>query len=203
MLKLERPDGLPDCIEWRSFTGKVFNLLDPDPALICAADLGHHLAYTCRWNGGVPRFYSVAEHSLRGMLLVPKAFKLPFLCHDGHEMPLGDLCSPVKDVLRYFTTAYDWIAQTWDQAIATAFDFDVRLMYSETVSWADVAMRGLERKHLLGLPVTLEDSIAMQGLVGDEWREGTAVLGMTEYGIAAPELVQAFCLRIGALRGRQ
>lgn len=170
MSLLVRPSGLPERIEWRSFSGKVFNLLSPDPALITIEDIGHHLARTCRWNGGVPQFYSVAEHCLRGMWLVEKpGLRLPFMMHDGHEMPLGDVSSPLKELLRTQTTVYDWLAQIWDEAIAEAMGFDVSLLHCDEIKLADLAMRALERKHLLALPVTLEDSIAMQGLIGDEW----------------------------------
>lgn len=109
-------------------------------------------------------------------MLIERPYRLPFLVHDGHEMPLGDVCSPVKELIRCCTDVYDWLALTWDEAIAEAFEFPQQLLYSEPVMMADVAMRALERQNVLGLPPTLEDSIAMQGLLGVEWEEATKAI---------------------------
>lgn len=183
MTRIARPKGLPECVEWRSYSGKVFNLLDPDPALICVEDIGHHLGRICRWNGGVPWFYSVAEHSLRCMSLVDFTVKLPTLLHDGHEMPLGDVSSPLKQILRCCTTTYDWLAQVWDDAIATAFNFDPSLFYDPRVRAADMALRALERVNLLCEKPTLEDCVAMHGLDGNEWQYGLHGFGLTRLSV--------------------
>lgn len=183
MTRISRPKGLPESVEWRSYSGKVFNLLDPDPSLICVEDIGHHLARICRWNGGVPWFYSVAEHSLRCMSLVDYPLRLVALLHDAHEMALGDVSSPLKQILRSATTTYDWLATTWDDAIGTAFNFDPDLFLDYQVQFADMAMRGLERKNVLCEEPTADECIAMQQLNGYEWQYGLHGFGLTRLSV--------------------
>ena len=47
-----------------TYSGIDFNLLEPDINLIKLEDIAHGLAFTCRWNGGCKKYYSVAEHCL-------------------------------------------------------------------------------------------------------------------------------------------
>lgn len=171
MQLLERPSGLPECIPWKSWSGRVFNLLAPDPALILVSDIAHHLARTCRWSGGVPGHYSVAEHSLRIGLLVHPRFLKAARIHDAHEMPLGDVMSPLKALL----PVYQWIAQQWDFAMCERFDVDYCELVGEDVRIADLAMRALERRYVLGDEPCLEDSLVLAGTLGDEWSRGTDI----------------------------
>lgn len=45
-------------------TGKWFDVLNPDPALIDLADIACALSKLCRFGGHCREFYSVAEHSI-------------------------------------------------------------------------------------------------------------------------------------------
>jgi hypothetical protein len=45
-------------------TGKWFDVLNPDPALIDLQDIAGALSNLCRYGGHCDRFYSVAEHSI-------------------------------------------------------------------------------------------------------------------------------------------
>lgn len=86
-------------------SGVYVNLLDPDPALICPADIAHHLGMTCRYGGGVRRFYSVAEHSLLVVDLLrwlgqPAEIVVAGLLHDAAEAYVGDVIAPLKYALR-------------------------------------------------------------------------------------------------------
>lgn len=92
-----------------TFTGKLFDPMQPDPNLFELQDIAHALANLCRYNGQTARFYSVAEHSLLVCLVVgfrAEAMGLPAdevlrlrrwaLVHDATEAYLGDVPSPIK-----------------------------------------------------------------------------------------------------------
>lgn len=78
-------------------TGKYFNPLDPQLDLICIEDIAHALSNLPRFAGHLPRFYSVAQHSLYCQRLAPDDLKLVMLLHDAAEAyGLLDIPSPVK-----------------------------------------------------------------------------------------------------------
>lgn len=94
-----------DKFEWvgaiETASGKEFNLLEPSPEMYDMEDIARSLSLICRYNGHVPHFYSVAEHSVR------VAWQLRFwecspevqitgLLHDASEAYLGDMVRPMK-----------------------------------------------------------------------------------------------------------
>lgn len=80
-----------------TYTGKLFDIFDPKPELICIEDIAHALANICRFTGHVQKFYSVAEHSVR-MALSPelKGHPMARLLHDAAEAYFGDITTPLK-----------------------------------------------------------------------------------------------------------
>lgn len=97
----------------RTYTGKKFYPLDPDPDLICIEDIAHGLSNICRF-GGQFGFYSVASHSLnlanyyavhraRGLTGEPildnetEINRVRYaLIHDASEAYIGDFVRPLK-----------------------------------------------------------------------------------------------------------
>lgn len=87
-----------------TFTKKMFDPLQPDPALIDIRDIAHALTFLCRANGHFPTFHSVAQHCLecqqearaRGL---SKRLQLACLLHDGSEAYLSDVTRPVKAMM--------------------------------------------------------------------------------------------------------
>lgn len=79
----------------QTFTGKVFDVFNPDPDLICVEDIAHALSNQCRFTGHVQAFYSVAQHSV---LVSDLAMDFPLygLLHDASEAYLTDVASPIK-----------------------------------------------------------------------------------------------------------
>lgn len=94
---IEKPK--PDYI--CTISGKKVYPLDPyNPEnQFDIVDIAHALAFTCRYNGHVPKFYSVAEHSVLASRyrkdLTPKQ-RLMLLLHDASEAYLSDVPRPVK-----------------------------------------------------------------------------------------------------------
>ncbi|KKN12806.1 hypothetical protein LCGC14_1012800 [marine sediment metagenome] len=80
-----------------TYTGKLFDILNPKPELVCIEDIAHSLANQCRYTGHTKEFYSVAQHSV----LMAVATELPGdpmqkLLHDSAEAYFGDIVSPLK-----------------------------------------------------------------------------------------------------------
>ena len=83
-----------------TYTGRVFDLLNPKPEMVCIEDIAHSLAYQCRYNGHCKFFYSVAQHCV----LMAENKDLPGdplqkLLHDAAEAYIGDLVRPWKNIL--------------------------------------------------------------------------------------------------------
>jgi uncharacterized protein len=82
-------------------SGRVFYPIDPRPEDIDIGDIAHALSFVCRFGGHVPRFYSVAEHSVRVALAIEASgasslASFAGLLHDASEAYLGDVVWPLK-----------------------------------------------------------------------------------------------------------
>ena len=84
-------------------SGKQFDLANPHPDQLDIYDIARSLSHMCRFNGHLPSFYSIAEHSIRvsnwleargeSSLVV-----LTGLLHDAAEAYIGDLVRPLKQM---------------------------------------------------------------------------------------------------------
>lgn len=83
----------------QTYTGKQFDLVNPDPTLVDIEDIAHALAMTCRFGGHTEKFYSVAEHSLVVSANVDPEHAFLALLHDAAEAYIGDLVRPFKLLL--------------------------------------------------------------------------------------------------------
>lgn len=72
--------------------------LDPDPNQITLEDIAHALSRSCRYNGHVTGFLSVARHSIWVSQRVDGGplLKLTALMHDAAEAYVGDMIRPLK-----------------------------------------------------------------------------------------------------------
>ena len=85
----------------KTYTGVMFDPLNPEPALINDLDVAHALSMLCRANGHFKSFYSVGQHCLncareaqaRGY---SERVQLACLLHDASEAYLSDVTRPVK-----------------------------------------------------------------------------------------------------------
>lgn len=87
-----------------TWTGRHFYLLDPRPEEVFIEDIAHALSLQCRFNGHIDEHYSVAEHSVMVSNIVEKEtndkqLALVGLLHDAAEAYLGDVVSPLKQLL--------------------------------------------------------------------------------------------------------
>lgn len=87
----------PNCI--RTFSGKYINVFDPNPDDIVIEDIAHALSNIPRFGGHLPKFYSVAQHSIKCAEYINFDFKLEALMHDASEAYLLDVPKPIKEGL--------------------------------------------------------------------------------------------------------
>lgn len=138
-----------------TFTHKMFDPLQPDPALIDERDIAHALSLLCRANGHFPTFYSVCQHSIacreeakaRGL---SKRIQLACLLHDGSEAYLSDVTRPVKAVMPLYleleAPLQEAIWKKWlgepltDEERKTVFEIDDTLLYHEFFTHTGLAV---------------------------------------------------------------
>lgn len=80
----------------RTYSGLYFNVVEPSIEMISIEDIAHSLAYQCRFGGHIPKFYSVAQHSIECSYEASKEKKLEALLHDASEAYLLDIPKPIK-----------------------------------------------------------------------------------------------------------
>lgn len=154
-------------------SGTVFDLLNPVAEQVLVSDIAHHLAHICRFGGGTPRFYSVAEHSIMVMRYVEMRGGSPSdllaaLLHDGHEAYIGDVTTPVKEMLG---ARYIDLRDRLDGAIAEKFGIRLADFHSRLVREADQAMLATEAHYYM-----------ISGGEGEHW--GGRLMEMTPFDLA-------------------
>lgn len=82
-----------------TYTGKKLYILDCRPQDIDILDLAHALSQIPRYGGHLEKPFYVSQHSIIVHDNVPKICKPYALVHDGPEYCLGDVVSPLKDIL--------------------------------------------------------------------------------------------------------
>ena len=138
---------------FQTFTGKLVEAENPTPNMIDIQDIAHALSMTCRFGGHCRDFYSIAEHSvlvLRYGKLPPNVSKsslhgiiarLALLLHDAAEAYVGDIITPVKNLLRDFGP----LERKWAEAIEKKFELpNVLSLPGEYVKDADRAILSQE-----------------------------------------------------------
>lgn len=143
------PAGLthfgPTCME--TYSGIEFDLANPRPEAVDLDDIAVGLSNTCRFNGQVRKFYSVAEHSvLVADILAATGYgslSLAGLLHDASEAYLGDLISPIKGLIEG-TGDWDALTDNVDEAIGLAFGINVADLHHPYVKVADLTALRME-----------------------------------------------------------
>lgn len=156
-------DTLPHPTQIRTFSGMWIEVFDPKPEHILIEDIAHALSNQCRFGGHLPKFYSVAMHSILCAELVPREHKLGALLHDASEAYLLDVPKPIKNRL----TNYVEIEDRLMQVIADKFGFEWPL--APEIKKADTEMLSmewnglvLERKPFLKKPTHADKTLFMR-----------------------------------------
>jgi len=79
-----------------TFTGIKFDVLDPQPDMVCIEDIAHAGSQMNRFTGHCRFPYPVTQHERIGSYIVEPEFALDFLLHDAAESYIGDMNRPLK-----------------------------------------------------------------------------------------------------------
>lgn len=132
-----------DPVHIHTYSGIAFDLREPTPAMVRLEDIVHSLSLMNRFNGAALFPYSVAQHSLHVASLLPAELRLEGLLHDAAEAYIGDMVSPLKQVM----PEYKLVEARIGAVVAEAFG----LSYPEpsAVKQADLAVLAAEREQVL------------------------------------------------------
>lgn len=127
-----------------TYLGNRFFLTRPHIDDVAIEDIAHGLAYQCRFNGQTNAFYSVAQHSLMVMALVPESERLPALLHDAAEAYLGDMVKPLKNLFPEFSA----IEARVMEIIGNRFGVDLTRLHP-AIKQADLVALATEKRDLM------------------------------------------------------
>lgn len=134
----------------RTFTGKLVDVIEPDPAHIDLLDIAHALSYQNRFNGHTWRPSSVARHSIVVARMVStqttdERVIARALLHDGSEGFIGDMVKPLKQVMPEFQHVEDRI----EAVINAKFNIEVDPDEWKLIKNADVVGRQWEQRDIV------------------------------------------------------
>ena len=126
-------------------SGDYFNFLQPDENSFTIEDIAHALSHVCRFGGHCSEFYSVAQHSVLVSYLVKPEYALLGLLHDAQEAFLGDIPSPLKQIL----PEYKRLEAIAERTILHKFGLSYTTKSKDNVKQADVIALATEKRDLL------------------------------------------------------
>lgn len=134
-----------------TFSGLGLSLLDPQPDQVDIHDIARALSQINRFNGNTRFPYSVGLHSLMaaeaGASIGHTAqFKLAALMHDAAEAYVGDVSTPVKELLG---DKFRDIERRVSEVIYRKYGVDEVLVYSDTMRDIDRTLANAERSLLI------------------------------------------------------
>jgi len=124
-------------------TGKYINFTDINPDDICIEDISHALSMQCRFGGHLPKFYSVAQHSVLCSHLVSEPYELEALMHDASEAYMLDIPKPLKNLL----PDYEALEETMMDVISKKYNISHPL--DKQVKVVDALMLRVEFKSIM------------------------------------------------------
>ena len=127
-----------------TFSGVLFDLMNPKPTDVRLVDIAHALAATNRFGGHTKIPYSVAQHSV----LCSKNCEFPewALMHDASEAYVGDVTRPLKQMLGVL---YKEIEMNILHAIGTHFRLPSYEEYADSVKEVDNSLLVTEKRDLM------------------------------------------------------
>src|SRR5690349_20928717 len=121
-----------------TFTGVFFDYANPRAEDIRLEDIAQGLSMSCRFNGQITGFYSIAEHALLVRDIVcahgRRDLALAALHHDSAEAYLVDVPKPLKPFLG---DGYAALTDAVDAVIGEALGVDHTLFHDPALKEAD------------------------------------------------------------------
>jgi hypothetical protein len=133
----------------------AFDFLDPKIEMLDLFAMARALSNQCRFAGHVDRFYSVAEHSVRGHDFILEHFgdaemAHKFLFHDGSEYVLVDIPRPLKRFPGIKDAYYTLEAKVQDLVWKWR---NLPPGMTTNLIWVDNLMLSTEREYLRAAPI--------------------------------------------------
>ncbi len=168
----------------QTFTGKMFDVFDPDPNEIDIFDIAHHLSLMTRFNGACKWFYSIAQHSVKCSNQAvdyhyprpsEEKLALALLMHDAAEAYVGDIVRPIKRKITDFSVVENGVLD------AINMRFDLPLVaeiagYKKALKEVDNRMLLTEKLQLMNSNVrwAIEDMFEPYDLKLEVWQPKAA-----------------------------
>jgi len=124
-------------------SGNLFHFVERSNNILEIEDIAHALSHICRFTGHTKEFYSVAQHSVLVSYIVDPDYALQGLLHDAAESVLGDVSSPLKQLL----PDYKALERSIEKTIFEKFGLPETLHPS--VKAADLRMLVTEQRDLM------------------------------------------------------
>lgn len=129
-----------------TFTGRMFDILEPTEDMIDIEDIAHASAQMNRFTGHCKYPYPVAQHSRLTSRIVEPGFELWALLHDAPEAYIGDMSRPLK----HFTRAGEEYRKVEDRIMKVICrKYGLSLPEPREVKVADTIMLLHEKKQLM------------------------------------------------------
>jgi len=124
--------------------GSHFYPFDPRAEEINLVNIAHILGQKSRWNGGLKRYYSVAEHSMLVAEIVRPENRLKALLHDAPEAltGFGDVPTPIKRFTSFVSEMEDNIWRVICDSFGLSYEMDADLKRADKIA-ADIEVRDL------------------------------------------------------------
>lgn len=120
--------------------------MDPISKVDLEQDIARGLGHTCRFNGQCSEFYSVAQHSIHVAELVNEdRLRLPALLHDAAEAYIGDIITPIKQLLPFMF----WLERRIQRQLWRHFGLEVSAEDWAEIKKADLRALATEKRDLL------------------------------------------------------
>ena len=172
-------------------SGKLFNPFHPDKHDIKIEDIAHSLSHLCRFNGHIPYFYSVAEHSVLVLDLAleddPKMSpikQMQYLLHDATEAYIGDMVKPLKIGMPKFNKIED---RVWKEISSK---FNINYIWDEKLKYYDIKA------------LVTEYHIFKGKTIGKYWSEGIDPKTDAKLGLTSEEAKKLFMDRFDNIRNQ-
>ena len=142
-----------------TYTGTMFDPLNPKPDQIDSRDIAHALSMLCRANGHFKTFYSVGQHCVNCMQEAAargysRKVQLACLLHDASEAYLSDVTRPVKHELpQYLEIEMPLQEAIWNKYLPEPMtpeeqkqvqDIDDAMLYHEFLALMDTRLAAAE-----------------------------------------------------------
>lgn len=158
----------------RTFTGKMFDPLNPKAELIDIHDIAHALSNLCRYTGHCPELYSVAQHSVYVAANCSEKNRLAGLLHDAGEAYMNDIASPVKHswLMWGYRRAEDKLqAMVYEKWVPKEIYRGSKMVHvdHEEIKKVDLAVGKFEMHSFWGHPAPSDTLVYMKKTLGESF----------------------------------